>query len=405
MYKRIIQFFLLLGFFAYGQEAIAQIPNKQNYETVAVEKGDTVGRIALRATRNAANWKANWVLVMDNRGRVRSNKHLIRPGWQVLIQKDQVKTTAILSNNQSLAAICQQYVNPDCLKSLSAINEIRNPRQALDQTVYIPKTFSPAIPPPSLPLPTVQMEKVTYLQPVILWAIAAVLASAVLIFVIARYRPRIAKSSFPKFFQVPKSQKRAKLGLIRDDIIHRAAQAGTHINDSWLKIRPLRAIIIYDANKIPAGLNTVLEQTKQVYSEAGATLGHKTGKEGLNQYTVPFIKFHRLGKISLEQIREIGVDWLNPAMRKYADKLRDELIKRQRTDRNQEPLVIKPHPDPKNGKLIIEIVGQLRRKKLSEIPDTEEHIERTMQRIGDARFKKESFRFEDDKGILTLKFT
>src|SRR3989344_3757453 len=268
MYKRIIQFFLLLGFFAYGQEAIAQIPNKQNYETVAVEKGDTVGRIALRATRNAANWKANWVLVMDNRGRVRSNKHLIRPGWQVLI----------------------------------------------------PKTFSPAIPPPSLPLPTVQMEKVTYLQPVILWAIAAVLASAVLIFVIARYRPRIAKSSFPKFFQVPKSQKRAKLGLIRDDIIHRAAQAGTHINDSWLKIRPLRAIIIYDANKIPAGLNTVLEQTKQVYSEAGATLGHKTGKEGLNQYTVPFIKFHRLGKISLEQIREIGVDWLNPAMRKYADK-------------------------------------------------------------------------------------
>ena len=415
MSKRIIQFFLLLGFLVLAGKAYGQtLRDEKDYQKITVQSGDKVSGISKRATRDGNNWRKVWVLVVDRNNRVRSDKNFILPGWQVWVKRSEIKTTPIRITKHSLEDICGQFAAADCLKSLGFLNDIKNPSIALNQAVYVPDAY-PLRATRMVMKPRMEIVKTPAANPQTIYRLSRIFAVLVVgfccliailfIWVWVWTKIRFPEAKVPKFRLPLFRERREKLTFIRSDIIYRITQDGIIFDANALKIHKFRNQITYDARKTDDQVNTVLNQVQKIYEdETGAQLGYVTRPDGLRNYTITVVKFPKLGTSKIERIREIGCAWINPEMTAFTSTLAAKFNSPQGTDKHPEPFGFTPIPDPRSGILVIEINSRTR-KKISDIPDTEEYLDELIREINDLRFEKQKFAVTDGKGVLTLKFS
>lgn len=125
---------------------VPQVAFAQAYEYV-LAKGDTVSHVALRLTRNAANWRRSEVKVINTRTQKaipKSRYNRVYPGWVVQIDKQLVKTVSVEAQGKTLIDVCTQYASPNCAESLRKINGLRKTTSVLDHAIFVPEDFVPA---------------------------------------------------------------------------------------------------------------------------------------------------------------------------------------------------------------------------------------------------------------------
>ena len=411
----------MLGIFTYGQEALGKTApsDKESFGIYKVQENDTTSDIVLRATRNGANWETSWVIVVDNKGNVRGNKHLIQPGWQIWIAKEKIKTAAV-QVKQSLETVCAFYINSECLKSLSKINDVSDVTLALNNPIYIPNDFQPKVTLKRL-VPTIVRETEISQSYAALWTFA-LLAGIVTALIGARHinlvppATQLPKRSVPSItlpstaltklnFQIPRlSEKREKLALIRRDIIHRLEKRQIPFNSSLLQTESWlwRPRVVYCDPSYGGQIYGVFTDAVAAYKPAEAKRYGRLRFEGLGHYEIPGIEFPGLRRVSLERLREIGTHWLEPELGDFENRFMKKFPGYLADQFNQEPFDFVRTIDVENGTWTCRIVptpgNELDRDSM------ETRIDETLQQIGDPRYCKKGFIYQNSVGIVEITF-
>lgn len=343
--KRIIQFFLLLGFFVYGREALGQKLEPAAYEVVTVEKGMTVSHAALWKTRSAANWKQAWIVVVDDRGRVRTNKQRIQPGWSIWIRADQVKTVS--AKKEPLAEICKRYANPDCQTRLAKIN------QAAADAIFVPKDFTPKA--AQAKGNDAKAAKVSESQPgSIPWLALVTIA----ILAAGAYRLRKTSITLPKV-RLPRisnplawKNRTAKLERLARKLRARLELSGRTVKNG-IEIRPARREIAYSYYGHAFPLDRVFTEMIRDFDDLHGELDINTHETPFQTPRTTFaIRWKRLDRWVFE---DINLAELKARMQRDGEKFFDAFKEPIENSVNRDFLGCEISPVPLRDKLIIRL--------------------------------------------------